>query len=228
LHAVEFITSMTFDEVRISIGSLFGSSNALDIYYAFASEAPLPVELIRFEGYVDGQDVLLRWTTATEEGNAGFAVQHRADPGQPWQEAAWISNAGTSLEAREYQHRVQGLSPGLHRFRLKQTDFDGTVTYSPEVEVSVSVPEGYRLSRAHPNPFNASASLSLSIARQQYVEASVFDVLGRRVAVLHRGVLGPEATHRLQFDAGSLPDGLYLVRVEGESFVTTERLVLSR
>ncbi|PSQ68884.1 MAG: hypothetical protein BRD26_07370, partial [Bacteroidetes bacterium QH_1_64_81] len=49
--------------------------------FALASNTePLPVELAAFEANTtDEEAAVLRWTTASETNNAGFAVQHRAD-----------------------------------------------------------------------------------------------------------------------------------------------------
>jgi flagellar hook assembly protein FlgD len=59
------------------------------------------------------------------------------------------------------------------------------------------------------------------------VRASVYDVLGRQVVVLHDGRLAA-GTHRFAFDGASLPAGVYLVRVESGSDQLTERITLLR
>jgi hypothetical protein len=56
----------------------------------------------------------------------------------------------------------------------------------------------------------------------------VYDVLGRRVAVLHDGPLAAERTERLALSAQGLASGVYLVRVAGEAFTATRRLTVVR
>jgi len=88
-------------------------------------------------------------------------------------------------------------------------------------------PRGFALSEAHPNPFTRRAAFTLEVAEAQHVQAEVYDALGRRVVVLHDGVMEAGA-HALVLDGSSLPAGVYVVRVTGEAFAATRRAVLLR
>ncbi len=187
----------------------------------------LPVELVAFDALLDGGAVLLRWETASETNNAGFEVQRYSEGGEgAWQVLGWVDGHGTTLEAQRYDYRIDALPAGAHRFRLKQIDYDGTFAYSPEVEVAVGLPTAYRLSPAYPNPFNPETAFSLSVARAQRVEVAVYDLMGRRVALLHDGLLEAQSTRAFTFEAATLPSGLYLIRAVGERFVASETVTL--
>ena len=59
---------------------------------------------------------------------------------------------------------------------------------------------------------------------------AVYDVLGRRVALLHEGMLGA-GRHAFGLDGGALPAGVYVVRVgvepaEGPARTYTHRLTV--
>jgi hypothetical protein len=56
----------------------------------------------------------------------------------------------------------------------------------------------------------------------------VYDVLGRRVAVLFDGKVDAGETEALRLDADGLASGVYLVRVTGETFAATRRLTVVR
>ena len=73
---------------------------------------------------------------------------------------------------------------------------------------------GLALGAVYPNPFTGAAQLRLALGDAQHVDAEVFDALGRRVAVLHDGVLPAGADHVLRFDGSGLPAGLYVIRVQ--------------
>jgi hypothetical protein len=92
---------------------------------------------------------------------------------------------------------------------------------------SAELPGGFALSEAYPNPFASQARLTLEVAEAQAVRAEVFDGLGRRVAVLHGGVL-EEGAHVLTFDGSALPAGVYVLRVTGETFSATRPITLMR
>ena len=106
------------------------------------SETSLPVELVAFDAVLDDGAIRLRWETASEANNAGFEVQHlsaRTDdqPGMSWKPVSFVEGAGTVSEGRSYGFSIEKASPGMHRFRLKQVDFDGGFEYSPIIEVIV-------------------------------------------------------------------------------------------
>lgn len=86
---------------------------------------------------------------------------------------------------------------------------------------------GPSLDAAFPNPFAVRTTLRLTLDAPQSVRAEAFDALGRRVAVLHDGPMAA-GEHPLTFDAARLPAGLYVVRAQAGSFVTTRRVTIVR
>ncbi len=84
-----------------------------------------------------------------------------------------------------------------------------------------------RLTAAAPNPFTASTSFALTVPDAGPVRVEVYDLLGRRVAVLHDGPLSA-AEHHFTFTARTLPAGLYVVHATGEGFAETRRVTLTR
>ncbi len=193
--------------------------------------AVLPVELVAFDATLDGRSATLRWQTASETNNAGFEIQHRykatADKAASAFEAlAFVDGHGTTLEAQNYQYRIDALQPGRHVFRLKQLDYDGSYEYSPEVEVAVEMPEAYVFSAVYPNPFNPQATFSFGVRQSQQVEIGVYNLLGQRVLALYRGVPEAGVTRTLEIDGSGLRSGVYVVRVLGETFVDTQTITL--
>ena len=193
----------------------------------FRGASTLPVELAAFSATTDSDGVTLHWETASEAGNAGFFVERAgAAEGQPFAPLAWIEGHGTTSETQRYRYRAANLEPGRHVFRLKQVDVDGTFAYSTQVEASVDLAGTYHFSAAYPNPFNPQTQFSLAVKTPQHVTASVFDVTGRRVAVLYRGHLEARQSRTLRWDAGQHASGLYLIRVTGEHFSAVQRVTL--
>jgi len=182
-----------------------------------------------FEATHTDDAIHLRWTTASETNNAGFAVEMALvtpDSTSAWAEQAFVDGAGTTLEAQTYSHTLRDLEVGTYRFRLRQVDFDGTVDYSSEVEVTLELAEGYVLSTAYPNPFNPQTQFTLQVSHDQEVAIAAYDVTGRRVALLHAGALASQHQHTFAFNAANLASGLYLIRVTGERFTETQQVML--
>ena len=77
----------------------------------------------------------------------------------------------------------------------------------------------------YPNPFNAATMLRYSVPRASEVELSVFDVLGRRVAVLTSGVQSV-GEHELLWDASRFSSGIYFARLSAGSSVQSVKMIL--
>ncbi|MFN4081559.1 MAG: choice-of-anchor B family protein [Saprospiraceae bacterium] len=87
----------------------------------------LPVAWLFFEAEKSGdQAALLRWATAQEQDNAGFAIEHSRD-GVRWTEVGFTPPSPT----RQYRFEHTALAAGRHYYRLRQRDTDGAETLSP-------------------------------------------------------------------------------------------------
>ncbi len=188
------------------------------------SSGSLPVELTSFTGAADGSRAVLNWATASETNNEGFDVQMRSNGA--FQTVDFVRGAGTTLEARTYSFTTTALAPGDYTFRLRQVDLDGASEFSPVVELTIGLDGAFALALEGPNPFASQTSLGLSVAKSQAVDAGLYDLLGRRVATLMSGTVDGATT--LSVDASTLPAGLYVVRVQGETFRTTRTLTVAR
>jgi hypothetical protein len=187
----------------------------------------LPVELTAFDARLDADGAArLTWQTASETNNAGFHVEHRAPDATAFAEAGFVDGAGTTTEAQTYAFRTGALAPGTHAFRLRQVDFDGTATRSATVELTVTAEA--QVTTVWPNPVRGAARARVTVTQAGRVEAAVYDVLGRRVAVLHDGSATPGAPLALRLHAGDLPSGVYLLRVTTPSGLSTRRFTVVR
>jgi len=59
------------------------------------------------------------------------------------------------------------------------------------------------------------------------VEVVVYDVLGRRVAVVHKGVLAA-GEHALTVDTSRLAAGVYVMQATGDGFSESKRITVVR
>ncbi|MEM6645672.1 MAG: T9SS type A sorting domain-containing protein [Bacteroidota bacterium] len=190
-----------------------------------AGNCSLPVELVSFEALQTDEAVVLRWATASETNNAGFEVE-QAYGDQPFEQVAFVSGAGTTLQAQAYEYRLADLEPGSYRFRLRQIDFDGAFEYSPEVETRIELAEAFHLTAAYPNPFSTVTQLDLIVRQSENVRVVAFDALGRQVDVLHDGLLATQEVQKFVLNAADQPSGVYFVQIQGETFRTTRQVLL--
>jgi hypothetical protein len=176
---------------------------------------------------VNGAAAQLRWTTATETNNSGFAIQHAA-PGQDFLRVGWRDGAGTTTETQTYRFRVAGLSPGAHRFRLKQVDVDGTTSLSDVLDARVGLSSQAVMTDAAPNPVRGQATLQVGVQSTQPVTVELYNLLGQQVRTLHRGTLPGGRMQQIDIRTSGLSSGIYIVRMQGASFSKTQRLTVVR
>ncbi|GAB5519455.1 MAG: hypothetical protein RhofKO_17060 [Rhodothermales bacterium] len=210
--------------VLIVNNSSFSGGKDSDVL--FTGTTTLPVELTGFSATADGDRAHLAWQTASETNNAGFQIEHQPTGTAAWHTLGFTPGHGTTLEAQRYTYTADGLTPGTHRFRLTQVDYDGTFDYSPEIEVSIEIAGAFNLSQVYPNPFNPEASVTLSVRERQQVRVTVYDLLGREVARLFDGELASQKGQLLRLDGSQWTSGLYVVRAVGERFTATQVVTL--
>ena len=87
------------------------------------------------------------------------------------------------------------------------------------------VPTEYALEGNYPNPFNPETVIRFGMPESGAVRLSVYDVLGRRVAVLVDGPLAA-GRHEVTFGGGNLSSGLYVYRLEAGSFEAQRTMLL--
>lgn len=89
---------------------------------------PLPIELTYFDATDLGATVSLDWTTASELNSENFTVQ-RSRNGLDFDDLTTIDAAGTKVTESKYNFIDESPYSGLSFYRLKQTDFNGDVSY---------------------------------------------------------------------------------------------------
>jgi uncharacterized lipoprotein YddW (UPF0748 family) len=170
--------------------------------------------------YNDGADSVLTRINQRESRNRG-----------------WVRIANVYLE--------KGVQPVV---RLRTVDIeDGSPVFvdavmlildrskSPDVLISVptsidhqpeeDLPTATELLPAFPNPFNPTTTIQYRLDGAGHVRLSVYDVLGRRVALLaDQGM--PEGLHQVTFDGTGLSSGVYLYRLQAGQQILTQKMML--
>jgi hypothetical protein len=185
----------------------------------------VPVELTSFTASLNKDNVELSWITSTETNNQGFEVQRSA--GGEFETIAFVDGHGTTTEIQAYSYSDKMLDAGSYSYRLKQIDFDGTFTYSNEINVEVEIPLEYTLEQNYPNPFNPSTTIKYSIAEDGLVNIAIFNMLGEEVATLVN-TQQKAGRYEVNFDASGLSSGVYVYRIEAANYTSSKKLMLMK
>lgn len=86
------------------------------------------------------------------------------------------------------------------------------------------LPEEFSLEQNYPNPFNPSTTIRFDIPNASPVRLSVFDVLGREVAVLVNEQIAA-GVHEVSVDAKQFASGMYVYRLQAGNFVQTRKML---
>lgn len=193
-------------------------------------QGALPVELATLRASSRDRKAVLRWTTASETGNAGFAVEHRreGDAGTAFETLGFVEGSGTTSEPQSYTFRTDALPLGTHVFRLRQVDADGAARTSRVVRATVEPQQPLVLTPPSPNPVRTRARLRLAVREAQSVRVALYDALGRRLRVLREARVEAGEAVTLSVPTGGLSSGLYFVRATGKGRTATRRLTVVR
>tara|TARA_R110001599_G_scaffold184627_2_gene378301 strand:+ start:17610 stop:18836 length:1227 start_codon:yes stop_codon:yes gene_type:complete len=98
--------------------------------------------------------------------------------------------------------------------------YDNTVSNEPEETINSFV-----LYQNYPNPFNPSTTVSFNLESSANISLTVYNILGKKVSELYSG---PKSSgrHQINFDASSLPSGIYYYELVAQNFRQTKSMVL--
>jgi hypothetical protein len=103
---------------------------------------------------------------------------------------------------------------------------DQTFAFTAETDLQTAeLPTEFALTGNYPNPFNPQTSITFSMPEAATVRLTVYDLLGRQVALLVDGNLAA-GKHEVRFDATNLPSGQYLYRLTTPKGEFTKMMML--
>jgi hypothetical protein len=191
---------------------------------------PLPVELTSFTSSVNGNNVTLMWSTATEINNFGFDVERNAAQ-KGWEKIGFVKGNSNTSSVQKFSftdvpHGATSLS-----YRLKQIDLNGTSKYSNEINVEIkqdlSQPTAYKLSQNYPNPFNPSTRIAYSLPNDGFVSLKVFNALGKEVATLV-SENKKAGTYEIMFDGSKLASGIYFGKMISAGYTSSIKMIIMK
>ena len=180
---------------------------------------------------LDGEEgVLLPVTLEWEQtgGTYAFRVQIAADRDFA---TLTVDSAGIA----DSFVKISGLLGGTkYYWRVRATNASGQgswsvvrgfMTASSTSAENASTPHHFALAQNYPNPFNPETTIEYATPRQAHVSIEVFDLLGRRIALLLSDER-PAGRFRVIFDASRFPGGTYVVRMRAGDFTAVRKMIL--
>ena len=94
-------------------------------------------------------------------------------------------------------------------------------------DLNALIPTVFYLAQNYPNPFNPTTEIEYGLPRAADVKLTVYDLLGREVAVLVNGTKDA-GIHRILFTGTGLGSGVYYYRMTAGDFDSVRKLLLIR
>lgn len=93
-------------------------------------------------------------------------------------------------------------------------------------ELIADQPAVIRLSQNYPNPFNPQTVIEYHLTERQVVTLTIHNSIGQQVAILAEQKIQNAGSHQLEFDASSLPSGIYFYQLKTDGFSYTRKMTL--
>lgn len=134
-------------------------------------DAMLASELQSFEATKSLNDVVLKWTTASEINSHSFIIEH-ADDGINFERIGQTLAAGNSTELRAYHYRHTQAIKGDNYYRLKEVELDGSTHHSEVIMVRMGEIHGD--TDVFPNPVFDVTSVYIYNNEEKTSETELF------------------------------------------------------
>lgn len=170
------------------------------------SPKDLPISLLDFNALVnDKKQVSLHWVTVSEYNNKSFEVERSKD-GSSFEKVIAVASKGNSSKSQDYVALDIAPFSGVSYYRLKQTDFDGKVTYSKSIQVVITIVDGEL--KAFPNPTTSILHLQINGATSKQYVYTIYSVDGKLV---NQQTIDSDLT---TITTTSLANGVYILQVK--------------
>jgi hypothetical protein len=174
----------------------------------------LPITLAYFNAQLADNELKFDWSTYAEMDNANFEVEYSYDA-YTFESLSKIAGAGNSKTVKNYSLVInpafEGELPSY--YRLKQTDFDGTSSYSDIVTIKASNVGFF----TYPNPMNSQLWL-LDLAKSSKntsTEGRIYDQFQSSTTNVS---INFDEFNRAMLDVSNLENGTYILHIPSKGY----------
>jgi hypothetical protein len=209
--------------------SSFGVNTALTYNFttgfsgfgAGVPDVPLPISLLDFEGRLQQQNIVLYWTTTSEENARRFGIGRSYD-GITFENIGYVDAAGNSTATHRYTFTDTAAPHDKNYYRLKEIDRDEKFTYSRIIEVDGALQKNpFTVS---PSPFTTGVDIVFARAVQGRTDIRLLDMTGKTLLRRNNVIAAQDRIH-IDLSGLSLPAGIYLLEVRTGTGAYTSKII---
>ncbi|WP_017259832.1 T9SS type A sorting domain-containing protein [Pedobacter arcticus] len=207
-------------EIRFNILSRLAYTGDVEVdYIIFSDDAVLPVTLTDFTAKSVNGAVELNWSTASEQNNKGFEVQHSTD-GQTFTTIGEVKGNNNSSAKNTYSFTDKGAVAGTNYYQLKQVDNNGDFKiYGPKA-VSISFSSNDLSVYANSSSVNVNINSALNLNN---VSITVVNANGQKAASSNVQIVKGANTITIP---AVLTKGVYILNIQGAGLNDVKKFIV--
>ena len=217
-----------YPSARLRVTLVSRNTKAGESEVPFAVELPVPTRLKSFDVTIEDGAAVLRWETTLEIGMEAFAIVRAESETGSYARVHDVKSSGSASGGR-YEYRDDGVVGNrTYWYKLREVADDGLgAEYGP---YAVTYRVANSLAQNHPNPFNPTTTIGYSIAKDNAVTLTIYDVAGRKVRTLVNAQQKADV-YKVVWDGSNesgthVASGVYFYKLVAGNFVKTKKMVL--
>jgi len=121
----------------------------------------------------------------------------------------------------------QWVDPNFEKYFMYRAVVLSDIPSNIDLPQDPNVPETYQLHQNYPNPFNPTTMINYQLPMTDYIELSIYNVLGQKVATLvsERQAAG---AYQVEWDASGYSSGVYYYSLKAGEFYNVKKMILIR
>ena len=230
LNAAATITYGTVSYSPINPMTLFGTNAP---YFGFtastgglnnqqsaclAASLILPITLADFTVDCNAGEVKLKWSTASEINNNYFTIE-RSTNGKDFEIVGTVNGAGNSSTIKNYLWIDESPLPVTAYYRLKQTDFNGDLSYSNVLASSCQSNNNIVI---YPNPAHGTFSFNYNSDKHENLTVELFNMAGQLILRKDFNEL-PLGYSEHNININDISNGIYYVKFSSANNQFTQK-----
>jgi hypothetical protein len=181
----------------------------------------LPVELVSFNVFQNLYNNLLTWQTAFEVNNSHFEIEKSKDA-ISFDKIGIVKSKNNDGSSSRYTSYYFNDELCTAYYRLKQVDYDGSISYSKTVSIGNS--NTPRRLKIYPNPSEGIFNIENIFDENEVVTIQVYDVFGKVAS--EKSVIADY--NAIELNINELQAGWYFVSIEQSGKRFQEKILITK
>tara|TARA_B100000674_G_scaffold94206_1_gene66715 strand:- start:141 stop:1817 length:1677 start_codon:yes stop_codon:yes gene_type:complete len=86
--------------------------------------------------------------------------------------------------------------------------------------------QDFSIIEAYPNPFNPEINIKFSTNSSQFIEVSIYDLMGQKIDILYNGFVLKNTINSIVWNANDFSSGEYFIQVKSDNDLETKKITL--